>query len=830
MINLNVKKKFAYILQNFLHSRMKAIKFLLLASLSVGLTYLLDNKLGKIPPLGKFLDPVHGFWANAESNGEASSEISSAYLREAVTVIYDSLQIPHIFAQNDDDLYFAQGYVTAINRLWQMEFTSLAAAGRLSEIVGEQAVDFDRDKRRKGMGFGAEQALQKMMKNPVTRRVIESYAAGVNFYISSLDYKDYPIEYKLLDYAPEPWAPIKSFLMAKNMSNTLNVSNKDLQNTNFFNLYGIEMLDLLYPDHALDQDHVVDNPGGWNFEPVSISDSIPMAVPEGLIRDTLLESSDLEVGSNNWAINGNKSSTGSPILSSDPHLDLSLPSIWYAIQLNAPGVNVMGVSLPAIPEVIYGFNDSIAWGMTNAPRDLVDWYKVKFKDNSMNEYLLDGKWIPTTKVVEEIKRRGDDSYYDTLIYTHWGPVYFDKNFRPDSELSGYAFQWQAHQASDETHAFYLLNRAHNHRDYMAAMDYYAGPAQNFAFASVSGDIAIRVQGNYPVRRKNEGRFLMDGTVSSSGWQAVIPNEHNIQILNPERGFISSANQYPVDSTYPYYITARNYETYRNRRINKLLDSLNNISPEDVMKMQNDNFNLKAAEVLPTMLEYLDSDILDGEEKRGYDILSSWSYYNDADLEGASYFEEWYDSMFSTIWDEIRNSEVVLYYPSAYTTVKLIKENPNLEFFDNQETNEKENAGDIIKLSFSKAIKGIIKWKTDHGSDIVRWADYKNTNILHLLQLAPFSRHVQNGGNHNIINATSERKGPSWRMVVSLEPTGVKAWGVYPGGQSGNPGSKFYDNFIERWEEASPYPLQFMQNADAGFDENSIKLTLIPLNK
>jgi len=187
-------------------------------------------------------------------------------------------------------------------------------------------------------------------------------------------------------------------------------------------------------------------------------------------------------------------------------------------------------------------------------------------------------------------------------------------------------------------------------------------------------------------------------------------------------------------------------------------------------------------------------------------------------------------MFRAIWDEIRNSNVRLYYPSAYTTVKLIKENPNLEFFNHQETNERENAGDIIKLSFSKAIEGILKWKIDHGSEIVRWADYKNTNILHLAQLAPFSRRVQNGGNHNIINATSERNGPSWRMVVSLEPTGVKAWGVYPGGQSGNPGSIFYDNFIERWEDASPYRLQFALSADGDFGEKSNKLTLIPLNK
>ncbi len=282
------------------------------------------------------------------------------------------------------------------------------------------------------------------------------------------------------------------------------------------------------------------------------------------------------------------------MLAGDPHLDLNLPSIWYAVQLHAPGINTMGASLPGLPGVIIGTNDSIAWSLTNAQRDLVDWYKITFQDKSRSKYLLDGKWVGTRKVVEEIRIRGAKPFYDTVIYTRWGPVTYDRNFHAEDELNGYAFRWIAHDPSEEINAFYRLNRAKNYAEFIDAISSFSDPAQNFAFASVSGDIAMQVQGKFPVRRKDEGKFLLDGSKSSNGWQAFIPNDQNIGVKNPERGFVSSANQFPADSTYPYYITATSYEAYRNRRINDVLGKSTNITYRDMMKLQTDNFNLKAA--------------------------------------------------------------------------------------------------------------------------------------------------------------------------------------------------------------------------------------------
>jgi len=800
---------------------MKFFRFLISGAITIVLFYFLNSQnqtpIGPIPPLGKFLDPFNGFWQNAEENHGLDKHLVLDGITEAVDVVYDSLLIPHIFAKNDEDLYFAQGYVTANHRLWQMEFQTHAAAGRISEIIGGAAINFDKTQRRKGMVFGANNSLKVFRESEITSRLVKSYSDGINAYITSLEYKDYPLEYKLMDYSPEKWEPFKTALLLKSMANTLNISEKDLQNTNFLNLYGLERLNLLYPDWENVSDPIVDLPGKWDFEPVTI-DSLPLAIPDELIELEPVAQPDPITGSNNWAISGSKTKTGQPILSNDPHLTLNLPSIWFVAQLNAPGINTMGATLPGSPNVIIGFNDSIAWGQTNADRDLVDWFLIEFQDESADRYKLDGIWVPTQKVIEEIKIKGQEPVYDTIIYTHWGPVMYDKNFRSDNEKKNYAFRWIAHDESNEGLAFYYLNRADNHSDYLEALNYFESPAQNFAFASVSGDIAMKVQGKFPVRRENEGRFLLDGSNSLNGWQAFIPNEHNVMYKNPERGFISSANQYPVDSTYPYYIMARNYEAFRNRRINFILDSLEAITVDDLKKLQNDNFNMIAFDVLSTLLDFINEPTLNAEEKTAYRTLKDWELYNEPTLEAPAYFEEFWNQIFLFTWDEIRNADVALKYPSDYTTIQLIKSGVEIEFFDLKETPEREKLADIIHLAFVSSVQNIEDWKSKNGDDL-NWADYKNTYVQHLAQLAPFSTHVKNGGDGHIVNATSGTHGPSWRMIVSLEKPEIKAWGVYPGGQSGNPGNPYYLNLIKHWEVGDYYRLQFYHNSNT--TENSM---------
>lgn len=810
---------------------MKVVKFSVSLVVTVVLILLLNNgwtiKNIPIPPLGKFLDPFHGFWQNIEKEGQTFDEkLDIPGLKAPVTVHFDSLMIPHIFAQNDDDLYLAQGYITAYHRLWQMEFQTHAAAGRVSEIIDSEVVlNFDRSQRRLGMAYGAQRALKFMESNSLIRNVVEKYTEGINRYIETLDYEGLPFEYKLLDYEPEAWTPFKCALQSKNLSKTLNIGDKDIEMTNALKLYGKEVVDLLYPDDEEPGDPIVDNPGGWKFKPINI-DTVALAMPTELIKLKKLPGPDPTTGSNNWAVAGSKTSTGSPMLSGDPHLTLSLPSIWYAVQLNAPGINSMGVSLPGAPGIIIGFTDSIAWSMTNAQRDLVDWYKIQFEDQRKDKYMLDGKWIPTEKVVEAIKVKGKPVYYDTVCYTYWGPVTYDETFQSENDLSGYAFRWIAHEQTEEVLALYKLNRAKNHSDYMDALNHFGSPAQNFVFASVSGDIAMRIQGKFPVRRKEEGKFVLDGGKSSNGWQAFIPNEQNVAYKNPARGFVSSANQYPVDKTYPYYITATSYEAYRNRRINEVLTKTNSIKAQDLMKLQLDNYNLKAAESLPYFLSQLDSSNLQGDELSAFMTLKNWDFFNNPESVGASYYEAWWDHLMPMLWDEMNQEGVALQRPTTFHTIKLLKEKPALNFFDIQETSEKETAKEVLRKSFSNAVKHVAEFKTEHNNT-AEWAAYKNSYIGHLIpNMKALSIPVTTGGNHDIVNAHSTTHGPSWRMVVSLEKSGVKTWATYPGGQSGNPGSKHYGDMLGRWTRGEYFQLLFLTTAD---NKNSRIMTTSTIN-
>jgi penicillin G amidase len=812
---------------------MKIVKVGISLIITISLVYFLNrgwNFGAPIPPLGKFLDPFHGFWQNAETGKVKDQTLSIKGLKDDVTIIYDSLLIPHIFARNDEDLFLTQGYVTAQHRLWQMEFQTMAAAGRISEILGGAALDYDRGQRRLGMTFGAENNLKDIEKDKVLLNVVDSYTAGVNAYIQSLSYEDLPFEYKLLDYEPEPWSNLKMGMVQMNFSQTLNSGEKDLQLTNALKVFGKETLDLLYPDHEEVADPIVTNAGNWNFVPITL-DSIASALPDELVQLKAPEEKPRGIGSNNWVVGGKKTATGFPILSNDPHLTLGIPSLWFVIHLNSPSVNTMGGSLAGAPAVILGFNDSIAWGCTNAQRDVVDWYRIQFKDKSKREYLSDGNWIPSQKRIEKIDIKGGTSFTDTVTYTHHGPVRFDENYHTESEKNHFAFRWLSHDGSEPLKSFYLLNRAKNHRDYMVALDHHFNPAQNFVFGAVDGDIAIRVQGKYPVRRKDEGKFILDGSKTSSEWKAFIPFEQNVMIKNPETGFLFSANQYPVDATYPYYIQSGDYyETYRNRRISQVLAASTQITPADMMKLQNDNFNMQAAESLPMMLSYLDSVTASSDEQKTISLLKSWDYFNSIESVPAIYYEEWWNELYASIWDEMKESKVSMSFPSEFNTIKLMKEQPDLYFFDNKATSEKESLSDIIRNSFKKAIANVEEWKSKHSDKTADWASYKDTYVQHLTRIEPLGFHARNGGNSSIVNASSHRWGPSWRMIVSLEKSGVKAWGVYPGGQSGNPGSPFYGNLMEAWEKAEPYPLKFVNEPSKLASSSLFTTTLKPASK
>ena len=790
---------------------MSIFKFIICLCITSVFIWALDTKFGSIPPLGKFLDPVNGFWANAESEVLIPEKLSLPGLKGISQVLYDDMLVPHVFSENEQDLMTVIGYTHAYHRLWQMEFQTHAAAGRLSEIIGEITLDMDRGQRRKGMIFGAKNFIDNL--EPKEQKILNQYCLGINAYIDLLTYQSYPLEYKLLDYKPEPWTPLKTGLLYKYMSDMLNSGEKYLQNTNFRSIYGKGMLDLLYPDVDNYQDPVVEKIGEWNFEPI-VKETVHEDENE-IISSSLLDAPNPNNGSNNWAISPEKSTTGHAVLCNDMHLKLYMPSLWFYQQMNCKDINVFGHSLPGVPLVITGFTDSIAWGITNAQRDLVDWYKIEYQDSKRDHYLLDGQYVPTEKKIEEIIIRGQETYYDTVVYTFFGPVTYDHSYRSNNEKKGYARRWIDHDPSPAFKMFEKVNRAKNLDDWMNALDNFSSPASNVVFASAAGDIAHRVQGKYPLNNFEEGKFLKDGTKSANNWTQFVPNEHNAFWKNPERGFVSSANQHPADSTYPYYVTARSYESYRNRRINEVLRKNDQVTIEDLKNLHFDNFSLKASESLPYMLENLHGVDLSIFEMSMIEQLKKWDYLFDANSQTSVYYHIWYNKLFNVIWDEIKNSNdrnISLKYPTAYATIRLMMQDPANDFFDIEATNAKETVKDLILMSFKEMIMEVNELKKDPEFS---WGTYKSTFIGHQLRIKPLgSNNLVVGGNSgDVVNATGKNHGPSQRLIVELDPAGVKAWGHYPGGQSGNPGSKYYDNMVEAWAVGTYYDLLFLQFPD-----------------
>ena len=500
---------------------MKKITAIFFVIKLIAIVCLLNIKIYNLPPLGKFLDPFHGFLKLIDSDKHVKTSYTFPKLNENVKVVIDNNKIPHIFAKNEYDLFFAQGYLTAFDRLWQMEFQTHAAAGRLSEIIGSKAFDHDRYKRRIGMIFAAENGLIEIKKYKNTYSSINAYADGVNAYINSLNWDEYPIEYKILDYKPEKWTTKKTLLFLKSMALTLSGRSLDLNNSQIKNQYGIDIFNDLYPQYPNYIDPII--PKGTIFDKPSISIIPPDTIYRSKsYQNKILIQPDKSNGSNNWAVDGSKTKSGFTMLSNDPHLQLTLPNIWYQIHLNTPKFNVYGASLPGAPCVISGFNDSIAWGETNGGDDVWDWYDITFKDKNMHEYYFNGSWVKTEKRIEEIKIRGQKSFFDTVTYTHFGPIVWSNieqnKYSGDSTAItnvGRALRWLAHDPSVESKTFYELNKAKDYNEFVEALKYFTCPAQNFAYADVKGNIAMWHSGNTPVKWKNQGRFVMDGTINDN---------------------------------------------------------------------------------------------------------------------------------------------------------------------------------------------------------------------------------------------------------------------------------------------------------------------------
>ena len=803
------------------------VRAVLATVVALALTWVLNTKHGDIPPFGKLLSPFRGFWQNGETAGgalPAQQTLRLPGLQQSVQVRFDDKRVPHIFAQNDHDLYYTQGYLTAQDRLWQMDFITHVAAGRLAEIVGPARLETDRFFRRMGLPFGAQKSLDSAMTDPLVRGVLTSYSDGVNAYINTLNARTMPFEYKLLDYAPEPWNPLKCSLILKYMAFDLSGRSDDLRMSNALAKYGPAVVKDLFPDYPVQEEPIVPVGTPLDFQPLQVPPT-PPSFPAAMSGKVPQHEPDPELGSNNFAVSGAKSATGFPLLANDPHLQLNLPSIWYQVQLAGPGVNVYGVSIPGVPFAIIGFNEQVAWGVTNVAADVLDWYQIKFRDNTRREYWHDNRWKPVRRVVEHIKVRGQPDRLDTVLYTHHGPIVYDKPEKPFLAQTpiAHAMRWTAHDAANEFQTFYRLNRAHNYQDYTAALSTYGAPAQNFIFASAEKDIAIWPNGRFPLKWRSQGKFILDGTDPAYDWQGWIPAAQNPHVKNPPRNFVASANQFSTGPDYPYYLNwdygDGSYD--RSHRIHERLAAMNQATPDSLRMLQNDNLNVTAQQLMPRLLELAagpaNGDTLvaaNSPEARVLTEMRRWNYHYTADALAPSVYDLWYVNLTKRIWGDdfgLQATGVEMRVPARDRNKQLLLHEENSRWIDDHRTPQRETLPQLVRRSLRFATDSLTRKYGPIGPKWA-WKNQKSTDILHMLQIPGFGHmDLDCGGGAGIVNATTNRTGPSWRMVVALGPR-VRAYGVFPGGQSGNPGSAAYDDMLETWRVGQLNELVFLRSA------------------
>lgn len=789
---------------------MRIFFIILTASLTIALCIFLSIDPA---PLGRLLSPQHGIWQNAEAiDQDFSEDILFTSLKGKTNVYFDERLVPHIFAEDENDAYFVQGYLHAKFRLFQMELQTMAAGGRASEMIGERALTHDREFRRLGMHYAAENSLREMEGDAIVKAACDAYTAGVNEYIKKLSSSQLPLEYKLLNRSPERWSNLKTALFLKYMSHQLAGHEDDFEMSAAKSYFSPSDFKLLFPDNQDSLDPII--PAGTAYAAPLIKlnprinyDSITLQKKVAAVNSVIKP--DPANGSNNWAVAPSKTKAGAPILCNDPHLGLNLPSLWYEVQISTPDYNAYGVSFPGAPSIIIGYNDSIAWGVTNGGRDVRDYYEITFKDESRREYWFDSAWRATDFRYEVIKIKDQPAFHDTVAYTVFGPVMYDKNFGQEKNPynKNYAVTWTAHKAGKELLTFMLLDKAKNYNDYLQAVQHMHTPGQNFVFASKSGDIAMRTQGAWPAKWKGQGDFIMPGEDSSYMWQGIIPFEETPSQFNPERAFVSSANQRPTDSTYPYYL-GRRYPITRGVLINRILQAKQNISAQDMMEMQTNNYNILAEWAMPVILKNIKGSELSDVERSHYLHLREWNFTHDIKARGATIFEVLWKKLYEHIYnDEYARAPANTEKPMSGTLVEALLKDTAYKFIDDVTTAPVETLPELTTLAFKSAIAELSKAEY---AERLEWGKYKDTRIKHLLRLEPLGRmHLPIGGGGDMINATKEEHGPSWRMIINLTKE-TEAFGVYPGGQSGNPGSLFYDTFVDSWVNGKYYPLWLMK--------------------
>jgi penicillin amidase len=525
-------------------------------------------------------------------------------LRGEVLVRRDGRGVPHIEASCEEDLYFAQGYATAQDRLWQMDFLRRTARGELCEVLGPAALEQDKIHRTFGFASLAEALLERASGG--ARSALEAYARGVNAFVEELGPGRLPVEFQALRYAPRPWTAVDSLALGKLFDESLSMTvDADILRALLDDLPPDRREELLPETSPLDvllvggdsevragaagpergRDEAAAAPPTGRAERAALT-----ALLTALRRTRATSGGDGEVGSNSWVVGGGLTASGKPLIANDPHLPPTSPSIWHLVHLSAPGLKAAGVSVPGVPGVMIGHNERIAWALTNLCPDVQDLYFERFAGD--DPYTYETPAGPRRAEVrrEEIRvRQPADGSTESVILdvkvTRHGPVIFE------SSTLGLALRWTALDAEVvDLETFLALNRARDWDEFTAALKVYGGPPQNFIYADTDGHIGYYSAGRIPVRKTGDGSLPYDGATDEGEWLGFVPFEEMPHLFDPPSGVIVTANQRVVGRDYPHHLTHNWRVPYRARRIQELLAGRRGMTAEDFLSVQGDTYS------------------------------------------------------------------------------------------------------------------------------------------------------------------------------------------------------------------------------------------------
>lgn len=654
------------------------------------------------------------------------NKIVDLELIDSVEVYRDSFAVPHVYAKNEIDLYKSVGYLTAQDRLWQMDLLRRVTQGRVSEVVGEKAIKFDLLMRSLQLDKKSADIIEKSSDSLI--HILQAYADGVNLYIKNNKDK-LPQEFTILGYEPEQWKINHSV-------NLIGYIAWDLT-PNYKAEIILEQIKRRLGDDLVNEFLPEANTNEVVFPEFDFSDTTSLAWYSVLENySTIIDELGLTVfsASNNWAVSAQKSNTGNAMLANDMHLKFGLPGIWYQIHENVKDkLNVTGVLLPGQPFVISGHNDSIAWGLTNLRVDNIDFYEEKINANDTTKYELNEDLIPITYKKEIIKYKGEEKYFN-VRYTHRGPIVSD--WTELGNEKAISMKWAgSHLYSSEVKGIWQLNKAKNWEDFSEALKEFGAVSQNVNYADTKGNIGLRTCGGIPIRKKGKGSFITPGWVDDYDWNGFVPFDSLPVSYNPQSNFVASANNKTVDDSYPYYINRWFCTPYRMERISDFLGEKDKVSIDDFKDLQNDYTSTFAKQFIPKIVTVLTEQKLNNIETKGFKLLQNWDYKLESSSSEALIFENFcMEFLKATISDELGEELYTKFSSNGAITpimVHKLSNSTSLALYDDVNTTTKESFEDCVIKAYKNALESI---KSLHGEnvDTWKWGNQHQLTIQHPL--------------------------------------------------------------------------------------------------